>query len=337
MRAALLKSYNAPFEFDELPLPELGEGDVLVRVGACGVCGSDKFLQSGGFQGPLPIVPGHEAAGTIVGLGPGVDTLAVGQKVALYYIRHCGRCRYCRAGRENICVEVSRMGVDFNGAMAEYVAIPAVNCLPLDAGMDLAAAAVITDAIGTPTHALRQARIEPGDPVLVMGIGGIGSNAVQVAKVMGAQAIAASRSDRALANARALGADAAIKSDENLPEAVRDLTAGLGVAAVIQCAPAVAAYETALRCLRKAGRLVVVGTSGAAVPIAMNQVLWHEQEIVGSRGFTRDDIRQGLAWYESGAIAVDHLVRHRRPLEELNEAIADLGNPEIVRTVIQFG
>ncbi|MEQ9812078.1 MAG: alcohol dehydrogenase catalytic domain-containing protein [Azospirillaceae bacterium] len=336
MRSALLTAYDQPFALVDRPVPEPGPGEVVVAVSACGVCGSDRFLQKGGFGGPLPIVPGHEAAGRVAAIGDGVAGLAIGQKVALYYIAHCGQCRYCLAGRENICLEVRRMGVDFDGAMAELVRLPAENCLPLDDAIDLAAAAVITDAIGTPTHALGQARVGEGDRVLVMGVGGIGSNAVQIARVLGCTVIAASRSDSALANATALGAQAALRADDDLPAAVRELTGGLGVDAVIQCAPAAAAYSLALDCLAKGGRLVIVGTSEAPVPIALNPVLWAEHEILGSRGFTRADIRRGLDWYRSGAIAVDHLVRHRRPLEQINEAIADLDNPDVVRTVIEL-
>jgi 2-desacetyl-2-hydroxyethyl bacteriochlorophyllide A dehydrogenase len=336
MQAAVLTRYDTPFAVMERPVPVPGPGEVLVAVGACGVCGSDRFLQQGGFGGDLPIVPGHEAAGTIAALGANVEGLEIGTRVAVYYIAHCGVCRYCREGRENICVKVRRMGVDFDGAMADYVVVPAENCLPLDPGFDLAAAAVITDAIGTPTHALRQSRVKAGDTVLVMGIGGIGSNAVQIARLMGATVIAVSRSDAALANGRALGADHMLKSDETLAAAVGDVTRGLGVDAVIQCAPGEAAFRAALPCLGRGGRLVIVGTSKTPIPVETNQMLWKEQELVGSRGFTRADIRQGLDWYRTGQIRVDHLVAHRRPLSQINEAIADLDNPDVVRTVIEL-
>jgi 2-desacetyl-2-hydroxyethyl bacteriochlorophyllide A dehydrogenase len=336
MQAAVLTRFDAPFTVVERPVPVPGPGEVLVAVGACGVCGSDRFLQQGGFGGALPIVPGHEAAGTIAALGANVEGLEVGTRVAIYYLAHCGVCRYCREGRENICVEVRRMGVEFDGAMADYVVVPAENCLPLDPGFDLAAAAVITDAIGTPTHALRQSRIKGGDTVLVMGIGGIGTNAVQIAKLMGATVIAVSRSDAALANGGALGADFMLKSDATLAAAVEDVTRGLGVDAVIQCAPGEAAYNAALLCLGRGGRLVIVGTSKTPIPVETNHMLWKEQELIGSRGFTRADIRQGLDWYARGQIRVDHLVAHRRPLSQINEAIADLDNPDVVRTVIEF-
>ena len=120
MQAAVLTRYDAPFTLEERPVPVPGPGEVLVAVGACGVCGSDRFLQQGGFGGNLPIVPGHEAAGTIAALGTNVEG-EIGTKVAVYYLAHCGVCRYCREGRENICVKVRRMGVEFDGAMADYV------------------------------------------------------------------------------------------------------------------------------------------------------------------------------------------------------------------------
>lgn len=336
MQVARLTQYNAPFEVVETDIPSAGPGEVVVRVAACGICGSDRFLQKGGFASVLPIVPGHEASGTIESTGAGVDGLIPGQKVAIYYIAHCGACRYCRSGRENICVKARRMGVDFDGALAQFVRVPAENCLPLPEGIDLAAAAVITDAVGTPTHALRRAQAGPGQRVLIMGVGGIGSNAVQIARLMGAEVIATSRSDAALETARAMGAHHVVRSDADLLANVMKLTDGLGADAIIQCAPGEAAFAAALPCLARGGRLVVVGTSHQPIPVEFNRLLWGEQEIVGSRGFTRADIRQGLDWYATGRIRVDHLTARQRPLAEINEAIADLDDPHVVRTVIAF-
>lgn len=336
MRAAVLARHDAPFSFETRPVPRPGPGEVLVRVAACGVCGSDRFLQQGGFASTLPVVPGHEAAGRVAETGPGVAGLGEGDAVALYYIAHCGRCRNCRAGRENICIAVRRMGVDFDGAMADFVVLPAENCLKLDAGTELAAAAVITDAIGTPLHALLRARVAAGERVLVTGVGGIGSNAVQVARLMGAEVIAASRSAEAQGTARAMGAHHVLPADDALPAAVAALTEGQGADAVIQCAPGATAFAAGLACLARGGRLVVVGTAKAPVAVDTNRVLWGEHEILGSRGFTRADIRQGLAWHREGLIRTDHLTARRRPLEELNEAIADLDDPKVVRTVIML-
>lgn len=336
MQAARLFQYDAPFELVEMDQPMPGPGEVVVRVAACGICGSDRFLQKGGFASVLPIVPGHEAAGVVEAIGVGVDALRPGQAVAIYYIAHCGQCRYCRSGRENICVKAQRMGVDFDGALAQFVRVPAANCLLLPAGIDLAAAAVITDAIGTPTHALRRAGVQAGQRVLIMGIGGIGSNAVQIARLMGAEVIATSRSEAAMVTAHAVGAHHVVRSDGALTANILALTDGLGVDAIIQCAPGEAAFAAALPCLARGGKLAIVGTTHQPIPVAFNQLLWREQEILGSRGFTRADIRQGLAWYAQKQIRVDHLTARQRPLSEINQAIADLDDPSVVRTVIAF-
>jgi 2-desacetyl-2-hydroxyethyl bacteriochlorophyllide A dehydrogenase len=336
MKAARLTRYDAPFELVDIDCPAPRDGEAVVRVAACGICGSDRFLQKGGFNSTLPVVPGHEAAGTVAAIGFGVTGLSIGQKVALYYIAHCGTCPYCMAGRENICVEARRMGVDFDGALAEYVRVPAANCIALPESIDLAAAAVITDAVGTPTHALRQAKVGSGDTVLVMGTGGIGSNAIQIARLLGATVIASARSEASLQNARDIGAHYALPADDTLLDAVKSLTGGLGVDAIIQCAPGEAAFALALPCLGRGGRVAIVGTSHQPIAVEFNHLLWREQEIIGSRGFTRADILQGLEWYAKGQIRVDHLTARQRPLSEINQAIADLDDPRVVRTVIAF-
>ena len=336
MRAVLLEEYNKPFRVGDVAKPEVGPDDVLVRVGACGICGSDRFLQKGGFDSVLPIIPGHESAGTIVQRGANVSNIEVGTRAALYYIKHCGKCCHCLAGQENICLNVMRMGVDFPGAMAEYVSVPARNIIAIPDQLDFASAAVITDAIGTPLHALNIARVKPGDNVLIMGIGGIGSNGVQVAKAMGAHVIAASRSQEALKVAELMGADATVVSNESLGDNVRKLTDGYGVDVVIQCAPGSQAYKTGLDGLSKRGRLVIVATSSAPVEFNTNELLWAEHEVLGSRGFTMAEIRQGIQWVLEGKLKVDHLTRTKIAIEQINEGMENLEKEGSIRTVIEF-
>src|SRR5262249_3769971 len=156
-------------------------GQVRVRVEACGVCGSDLLLQRGGFGRPLPVVPGHEAAGRVDLTGPGVAGVSRGDLVALYYIENRGRAPAPRDRGPNLGAGVVRMGVDVDGAFAEYVVRPADTLVRPPREIDPAVLAVLTDAVGTPYHALvRVARLEPGETLCVLGIGGIGSNAVQL-------------------------------------------------------------------------------------------------------------------------------------------------------------
>lgn len=335
MRAVVLEAYNEPFQLRDLPEPTPGPGEVAVAVKACGVCGSDLFLQKGGFGSVLPMVPGHEAAGQVIAVGEGVVDVAPGDRVAIYYILHCGRCRFCLTGRPNVCRHVQRIGIDRFGAMAERIVVPARNVLPIPDGVDDLAAAVITDAIGTPLHALRVAQVQPGETVLVVGIGGIGSGAIQLAKRMGAQVIAASRSEANRRLAEAMGADAVLPFGDDLGRRVRDLTDGLGADVVLQCAPGAAAYQVALTTLANTGRLILVGSAKDPISVrVMEDLVWREAQVRGSRGFTPEDIRMGFDWYSKGWIRVDHLTRVVLPLEEINQAIANLSDPNVVRSIV---
>ena len=200
MLVAELDGYDEPLRLVDRPVPDPGPGEVRVRVEACGVCGSDLFLQHGGFVGsPLPIVPGHEAAGIVDAVGPEVRCFAVGDQVAMYYIDAPPDSRYARSGHLNIGPGVRRMGVDVDGAFAEYVVRPARTLLKPTAPVDPVVLAVLTDAVATPYHALvRIAQLRAGESLLVLGIGGIGSNAVQLGRHLGARVIAVGRSPEKL-------------------------------------------------------------------------------------------------------------------------------------------
>src|SRR2546430_380032 len=156
MKVAELPGVGQPLRLAERPVPEPGPGEALVRVQACGVCGSDVFLQDGGFGAAVkyPIVPGHEPAGVVAAVGPGVTAVAPGQQVAIYYIDAPADSVYSRKGRPNIGREVVRRGVDVDGAFAEYVVRRASTLVPVPARVAPAALAVLTDAVGTPYHAL---------------------------------------------------------------------------------------------------------------------------------------------------------------------------------------
>jgi D-arabinose 1-dehydrogenase-like Zn-dependent alcohol dehydrogenase len=170
---AELAGYDVPLRLVKRPVPEPGPGEARVRVEACGVCGSDLFLQHGGFIGsPLPIVPGHEAAGIVDAVGPEVKGFAVGDRVAIYYIDAPLDTRYARSGHLNIGPGVQRMGVDVDGAFAEYVVRPARTLIKPTAPVDPVVLAVLTDAVATPYHALvRIAQIRAGESLLVLGGG----------------------------------------------------------------------------------------------------------------------------------------------------------------------
>lgn len=326
MRAALIDAVGAPVRLVERPVPEPGAGEARVRVQACGVCGSDLFLQEGGFGADrLPRVPGHEAAGVVDAVGPGVDAVEPGDQVAIYYI-HNPR----PVGRPNLGPGVQRMGVDVDGAFAEYVVRPVETLVRVPAPVDPATLAVLTDAVGTPYHALAKvARVRPGETVCVLGIGGIGSNAVQVARHLGARVVAVARSEGKRALARRLGAEQAVPLAE-----AREAIGGHGADVVVQCGDARELDEAAVALAGFAGRVVFVASTTTPFRLRNTDLIWRELALLGSRGFTADDIREVVDLHLAGALVADHLTQVARPLEEANEALEDLRAGRVLRSVL---
>ncbi len=333
---AELARVGAPLRIVERPVPDPGEGEVLVRVEACGVCGSDVFLQKGGFTGaPMPIVPGHEAAGVVERVGPLASGPAVGEQVALYYIDAPADSRYARQGRPNIGPGVRRMGVDVDGAFAEFVVRPATTLITPPAKIDPVVLAVLTDAVATPYHALRRiANIQPGETLLVLGIGGIGSNAVQLGRQFGARVIAVGRSPGKLDLAGRLGADVVLADGPLIEDQVRDVTEGAGPDVVLQCVGSGRLDALAIAVAGWLGRVVLVGTSTEAFEARASSFVWRELSVLGSRGYLADDIREVIDLYLEGAVHVEHLTEHQRPLREANEALEDLKSGRVLRTVL---
>jgi 2-desacetyl-2-hydroxyethyl bacteriochlorophyllide A dehydrogenase len=338
MRVMELPGLGQSLRAAERPLPEPGPGEVRVRVEACGVCGSDHFLQAGGF-GPgvgFPIVPGHEAAGRIDALGEGVSGFAVGDQVAIYYISTPPDDPWAAEGRPNISPHVTRMGVDVDGAFAEHVVRPVAALVRPPRPVPSEALAVLTDAVATPLHGLKRvAHLQAGETVAVIGVGGLGSSAVQLAKAMGARVIAVTRSAARQELARALGADEVVAAGATeAVAAVRELSGGYGADVVMQCAPDARADEAAIAMGGPGGRVVLIGAALEPFSVRAAEIFWRELAVLGSRGFVPDDIRDAIDLYLGGAVSVDHLMRNTRPLEEANEALADLAAGRVMRSVL---
>jgi alcohol dehydrogenase, propanol-preferring len=338
MRAAELAEPGAPLRLVTRPTPEPGPGEVRVRVEACGVCGSDVFLQKGGFGAKVtwPVIPGHEAAGIVDALGDGVTGVAPGDQVALYYITVPPGDPWAARGRPNISPDVTRMGVDLDGAFADYVIRPVEALIQPPAAVPPTVLAVLTDAVATPLHALKRvARIQPGETLVVLGVGGLGSNAVQLGKAFGARVIAVTRSAAKLELARRLGADETVPAGEGDPvAAVKALTGGHGPDVVLQCVGSAAVDEQAIAMGGPGGRVVLIGSSLDTFRARATDIFWRELAVLGSRGFIPDDIRDAIGLYLDGTLAIDHLVDHVRPLEEANDALEDLKAGRGFRTVL---
>jgi D-arabinose 1-dehydrogenase-like Zn-dependent alcohol dehydrogenase len=326
MRAAVLPAVGAPLELVERDDPLPGPGEARVRIEACGVCGSDLFLQKGGFGADkLPVVPGHEAAGVVDLVGDGVTEVSPGDQVAIYYIENVPD-----APRPNLGPAVRRMGVDVDGAFAEYVVRPVSTLIRPSRPLPPATLAVLTDAVGTAYHALvRIAEVKPAETVAVLGIGGVGSNAVQVAKALGARVVAITRSAEKRELARSLGADEAVAISDAL-----DAIGGDGADVVVQCAASAAMDEAAIELAGYAGRVVFVATTPESFSTRASTLVWRELALLGSRGFTVADIEAVIDLYLAGKISTDHLTAVVRPLEEVNEALDDLRAGRVMRSVL---
>jgi D-arabinose 1-dehydrogenase-like Zn-dependent alcohol dehydrogenase len=338
MRVAELPAIGAPLRIATRPVPEPGPGQVRVRITACGVCGSDVFLQKGGFGEAvsLPVVPGHEAAGVVDALGAGVNGLNVGDQVAVYYITTPLDDPWAARGRPNISPRVTRMGVDVDGAFSEYVLRPPEALIVPRAPVQPAVLAVLTDAVATPLHGLRRvAKLQRDETLVVLGVGGLGSNAVQIGKAMGARVIAVTRSVAKLRLARELGADETVGADDGDPvAAVKALTGGSGPDVVIQCVGSATVDEQAIAMGGPGGRVVLIGASLDPFRARAVDIFWRELAVLGSRGFVPDDIRDAIDLYLDGTITVDHLVKAVRPLGAANDALDDLRAGRVLRSVL---
>ncbi|OGQ24550.1 MAG: hypothetical protein A2138_10675 [Deltaproteobacteria bacterium RBG_16_71_12] len=346
MAARLLRA-GAPLALEELPVPAPQDGEVLVRVAACGLCGTDVHLAVEGSIAVerTPITLGHEAAGTVAGVGPGVVDVREGDRVAVFPAASCGACRHCRVGRESLCDSARVYGMARDGALAEYLAVPARSLLRLPDAMPFDVGAVVTDGVATPFHALRQrGRLVAGETVGIFGCGGLGSHAIQLARLMGAGCIVAIDTNaRALERAKQLGADVAIDAGDPDGDVVRAVRAAVGKGGLdlaLELVGLPATVEAALRCLGKGGRAVVVGVGpGKPALPALQSFVGREQSVLGSFGMDRADIEDLYTLIAAGRLDLSRSITQRYPLAEANAALAHLASKRggVVRVVVEPG
>lgn len=308
MKAALLAHFGGPEALSaaEVDDPRAKTGELLVRVAACGVNNVDLQIRRGArAKLPLPHICGGEVAGTVVALGPGVSEPPIGTKVAVVPFIGCGRCEWCRRGRSTICEKRDTLGLMRPGGYAESVAVPAVNAIPLPDGLDLESAAALSLAGLTAWHMLiTRARLQPGDDVLVLGgASGVGSIAIQLARLCGARVIATASDGHKAERAMALGADAIVDARRaNWSRQVRDATGGRGVDVVVEHVGA-ATWVESVNAMAVGGRLVTCGaTTGSSAELDVVRLFSDELTLLGSRGGTGDELQQLLRIAARGAI-----------------------------------
>ncbi len=321
MRALILKEYNK-FEITEMPEPVVGLDDVLVRVKACGICGSDVHGMDGSTGRRIPpLVMGHEAAGVVSAVGDRVTRFRVGDRVTFDSTIYCGECYFCRKGQVNLCDNRQVLGVSVreyrrNGAFAEFVVVPERIVYALPDALSFEQAAMI-EAVSVAVHAVGLTPVKLGDSGVVVGAGMIGLLAVQALRNAGCGLVAAVDVDSTrLESAKSLGADCVFDSrSTDVSAAVAELTGGRGADVAIECVGSGEPVQTAINVLRKGGTATLVGNVSPEVPLPLQTVVTRQLRLQGSCA-SAGEYPACIDLMARKAIRVDPLISATAPLED---------------------
>jgi propanol-preferring alcohol dehydrogenase len=336
MRAQVLRQSGSEVKLEDVPTPRAGPGEALVKVEACGVglTVMNYMRNLMGAADRLPRIPGHEAVGRVVELGPGTTGLAVGQRVMAYFYLSCGACDLCRAAHEPLCRQLrGNVGVDCDGGYAEYVALPAFNLLPVPEALGAVEATAVIDAIATPLHVSRRAGVGPGDVVMVVGAGGgVGIHMVQMARLFGAEVIGVDLGAAKLSAARDVGASAVVDFGAGDVAAAVSAAAPRGVDVAVDLVGSRETLGFALDRLDRRGRLIVLTTfAGVNAEVPPRAMVRGELSILGSRYASRGEVAEAARLVAAGRIKP--IVSQVVPLARVNELHAAL----LSRTLIGRG
>ncbi|HST82678.1 MAG TPA: alcohol dehydrogenase AdhP [Kineosporiaceae bacterium] len=338
MKAAVVTSFTAPLDVQDLPIPQPGTGQVLIRIQACGLCHTDIHAAHGDWpvKPTPPFTPGHEGVGIVEALGADVTERQIGDRVAIAWLGHaCGSCRYCVTGWETLCEQQQNSGYSINGAFAEYAVADARYVVPVPDAVSSLDAAPLTCAGVTTYKAVKVAKIVPAERVAVFGIGGLGHLAIQYARLMGAQVIAVDVEQSKLDLALELGADHVVNARQSDPVAAIQALGGADVAIALAVHPS--AFEQAFNSLNRGGRLVCVAlppeTSGT-MQIPIFDTVLKGITIIGSIVGTRQDLAEVFELHAAGRTRVTAI---SRKLDDVNDCIDDvLAGTIPARIVFEF-
>ncbi|MGY3616303.1 alcohol dehydrogenase AdhP [Bradyrhizobium sp. USDA 10063] len=337
MKAAVVRNFGKPLEIENVPVPEPGPGEVLVKVKACGVCHTDLHAASGDWPvKPVPpFIPGHEAAGIVAAVGPDVTNLRVGDAVGVAWLHDaCMRCEYCETGWETLCEHQHNTGYSVNGGFAEYVIASAAFTAKLPANIDFAKVAPILCAGVTTYKGLKETEARPGEWVVISGVGGLGHVAIQYAKAMGLKVAAVDIAEDKLELARTTGADLAVNAlSDTAVEKVLASTGG-GAHGVLVTAVSTAAFAQALKMVRRKGTVSLVGLPPGEFPTPIFDVVLKRITVRGSIVGTRRDLDEAIAFAADGKV---HAEITKAPLEKINDIFDRMKSGKIDgRMVLDF-
>lgn len=337
MRAAVLTAPRR-FEVREVPMPEVGPDDALIRVTRTGICGTDLHIWNGHYAADrLPMVPGHEFCGVVAGYGANVRHLTEGQRVVADINIGCGTCFWCRRNEILNCPAMTQVGIGRDGAFADYVALPARLVIPAPDGVPDAVLA-LTEPVACVVRAARKAQVSFGQSVVILGAGPVGNLHVQMMRLVGAAPIiVADLSSDRCRMALDAGADAALSDPATLRDRVWAMTSGRGADLVIESVGSPGLYATAFDLIRKGGHVAFFGLTGpdAALALPILQTVLQENSLKGSVAGMGQDMHDALTLLAHGRFRTDAFTGAEYPLDRIAEAFETLADrPQHLKTQI---
>ncbi len=305
MRAVRLAQVGKPLEQADIPTPEIGSSDVLIRVAAAGICHSDAHSRTGISKiDSLPVTLGHEVAGRVEKVGAQVANLAAGDRVCVHYLVTCGRCDFCKRGKEQFCRQAQMIGKHRDGGYAEFIKVPVANAFPLPDEIPFEAGAIMMCSSATALHALNKARFKAGESIAIFGFGGLGFSALQLARAFDCGDVYVVEINPAkLASAASMGAVAINARAADPVEQIKDATAGRGVDVALELIGSAKTMRQAVLCLGPLGRAALVGLTAESMSIfPYTELINKEAEIIGVSDHLATEVPALLEFARSGKL-----------------------------------
>ena len=327
------------FAVETTTAPEPGPGEVALRIAYCGICGTDMHVYHGNMDARVGLnrIVGHEMSATVAALGAGVDNVAVGQKVVVRPLSHCGDCPACDAGHQHICHKLKFLGLDTDGAMQEVWNVPAftLHVLPDDLRLDHAA---LIEPVAVACHDVRLSNLQPGEDVLVIGGGPIGILCAMVARDAGGNVTVSEVNPHRLAIAGKLGFDTVNPAEEDLAAAINAKTGDKGADVVFEVSGTQPGVDAMTACAATRARIVMVAIHAQKPQIDLFQFFWRELKLIGARVYEPEDYDKAIQIIASGGVDADTVITDVSPLADIQKAFESLDtSPTALKSLIKVG